>query len=390
MRKREGTMRLALLFSIAVAAVCGLVAVVGAQTPTKQSVQSVPAQQPNAQPQGSQPEASQPSDEDFTFKTSVKEVLAPVTVTTRDGNMVNGLTALDFQLLDNGKPQTITTVDNFAHPISLVVAVQANSAVEQILPQIQKIGSVFDQLVVGETGEIAVLAFDHRIRTMTPFTSDPDKIHNAFKTIRPGSTPSHLNEATTAALNMLRNRPPDRRRIVVLISESHDNGSHFRVRDVLTEAEFADVVIYTVDISHLLTSLTAKQLPNRQANIPPGGIALPAGQVMTPTLELEQNQNGNWAPVFKEMFTAVKDIFIPDPLKVYTQFTGGRQYSFMTQRGLESAVAEIGDELHSQYLLTYSPNNQDEAGFHEIQVIVDKPDLKVRTRNGYWLAAKPK
>lgn len=385
MRKREGTMRLALLFSIAAAAVCGVVAVLGAQTPTKQSVQSAPP----AQPQASQPQASQPSDDDLTFKTSVKEVLAPVTVTTRDGNMVNGLTALDFQLLDNGKPQTVT-VDTVAHPISLVVAVQANSAVEQILPQIQKIGSIFDQLVIGENGEMAVLAFDHRIQTMTPFTSDPDKIHNAFKRIRPGSNPSHLNEATTAALNMLRNRPPDHRRIVVLISESHDNGSHFRVRDVLTEAEFADVVIYTVDISHLLTSLTAKQLPNRVPNIPPGGIALPAGQVMTPTLELEQYQNGNWVPLFKEMFTAVKDIFIPDPLKVYTQFTGGRQYAFMSQRGLESAVAEIGDELHSQYLLTYSPNNQDEAGFHEIKVEVDKPDLKVRTRNGYWLAAKPK
>jgi VWFA-related protein len=382
MRKRQGTMRLALLFSIAAAAVCGVVAVLGAQTPTRQSVQSAPA---------SQPQASQPSDDETppTFQTGVKEVMAPVTVTNHDGSMVNGLTALDFHLLDNGKPQAVT-VDTLAHPISLVVAVQANSAVEEILPKIQKIGSVFDQLVTGENGEIAVLAFDHRIRTMTPFTSDPDKIHNAFKNITPGSNPSHLNEATTTALNMLRNRPPDRRRIVVLISESHDIGSHFRVRDVLTEAEFADIVIYTVDISHLITSLTAKQLPNREAIIPPGGIALPNGQVMTPTLDLEQNQNGNYVPVFKEMFTAVKDIFIPDPLKVYTKFTGGRQYSFISQRGLETAVSEIGDELHSQYLLTYSPNNQDEAGFHEIVVNVDKPGLGVRTRNGYWLAAKPK
>jgi VWFA-related protein len=384
MRKRKKTRRLALLFSIAGIVVSGVVAVLGAQT--KQSVQTPPAQPPaNVQPQ-----ASQPSGDEFpTFQTGVKEVMAPVTVTKRDGSVVNGLTALDFQLFDNGKPQTVT-VDTLAHPISLVVAVQANAAVEQILRDIQKIGSVFDQLVIGENGEMAVLAFDHRVQIMTPFTSDPDKIHNAFKNIRPGSTPSHLNEATTTALNMLRNRPPDRRRIVVLISESHDNGSHFRVRDVLTEAEFADIVIYTVDISHLLTSLETKQLPNRQANIPPGGIALPNGQVMTPTLELEQNQNGNYVPMFKEMFTAVKDIFVPDPLKVYTEFTGGRQYTFLRQRGLESAVADIGEELHSQYLLTYSPNDQDEPGFHEIKVEVDKPNLNVRTRNGYWLAAKPK
>ena len=377
-------MKKAMLLSFALLSVVALLAAQQSKKQSSTAGPSVSAQNPSVPQQSS-------DDEDLPkFVQTVKEVMAPVTVTDRDGNIVNGLTALDFRLLDNGKPQTFT-VDTLSHPISLVVAVQANSSVESILPKIQRIGSVFDQLVIGETGEMAVLAFDHRIQTMTPFTSDPDKIHDAFKKIKAGGGPSHLNEATTQALNMLRNRPPDRRRIVVLISESRDYGSHFRVRDVLTEAEFADIVIYTVDISHLLTSLTAKQLPNRaQSVIPPGGIALPNGQVMTPTLELEQNQNGNFVPVLKEMFLAVKDIFIPDPLKVYTEFTGGRQYAFMTERGLETAISEIGNELHSQYLLTYSPNDQDEAGFHEIAVqMADKPKLKVRTRNGYWLAGKP-
>ncbi len=341
------------------------------------------AQQPNAPAPGSAADDDIPK-----FSTSVKEVMAPVTVTDRDGNIVNGLTALDFRLLDNGKPQNIT-VDTLSHPISLVVAVQANANVEAILPQIRKVGSLFDQLVAGETGEIAVLAFDHRIQTMTPFTSDPDKIHDAFKNLKAGSYSSHLNEATMTALNMLRNRPKDRRRILVLISESRDIGSHYHVRDVLTEAEFADIVIYPVDISHLLTSLTSKQLPNRGPNLPPGAQHLPAGVVNTPTTDIQMNQNGNYVPLFKEMFVAVKAIFVPNPLEVYSKFTGGKEYPFFSQRGLEQAVSDIGQELHSQYLLTYSPNNQNEAGFHEIEVQVNKPDLKVRTRNGYWLAGKP-
>jgi hypothetical protein len=45
--------------------------------------------------------------------------------------------------------------------------------------------------------------------------------------------------------------------------------------------------------------------------------------------------------------------------------------------------------LHSQYLLTYSPNNQEVAGFHNIVVQVTKPDLKIRTRDGYYLAGTP-
>jgi VWFA-related protein len=376
-----------LLFS---ALLC-VVALLAAQQSTKQSSTSGSSAQPQVSGGSQQPSAPQASDDENLpkFVQTVKEVMAPVTVTDRDGKNVNGLTALDFRLLDNGKPQAIS-VDTLAHPISLVVAVQANASVERIIPQIQKIGSVFDDLVIGENGEMAVLAFDHRIQTMTPFTSDPDKIHDAFKKVKAGSYSSHLNEATMEALNMLRNRPADRRRILVLISESRDAGSHYHVRDVLTEAEFADIVIYPIDISHLLSSLTAKQLPNRQQSvIPPGGINYPNGQVNTPTLDLQQNQNGNFVPLFKEMFIAVKAIFIPNPLEVYSKFTGGREYSFMSQRGLESAVSDIGEELHSQYLLTYSPNNQEDAGFHEIEVQINKPDLKVRTRNGYWLAGKP-
>ena len=54
-----------------------------------------------------------------------------------------------------------------------------------------------------------------------------------------------------------------------------------------------------------------------------------------------------------------------------------------------SKISGIGDELHSQYLLSYSPNNQTEGGFHEIKVVVNRPKLEVRTRPGYWVAGRP-
>jgi hypothetical protein len=58
----------------------------------------------------------------------------------------------------------------------------------------------------------------------------------------------------------------------------------------------------------------------------------------------------------------------------------------MNQKELDRAVSELGEELHSQYLLTYTPNNQEESGFHTINVQVLKPDLKVRARDGYYIA----
>lgn len=316
-----------------------------------------------------------------------KFVLVPVTVTDRDGNFVSGLMPSDFRLLDNGKPQRITE-DMASHPMSLVVAIQANTEVEKILPQIKKIGSLLQAQVLGDEGEVAVLAFDHRIQTLTDFTSDPDKIAMALKKLKAGSWTSTLNDATLEAIAMLRKRPGGRRLAILLISESRDKGSQIKPREVLTQADFANVAIYSVDISKTMASLTATPAPPRPDLTPPGGKHLPGGEVNTPTTE-SQNAMGNWAPLVKDIFDSAKDAFVPNPLEIYTRYTGGRQYSFIKQGTLDRAVSEIGAELHSQYLLTYLPNNQDEGGFHAITVQVLRPDLKIRTRDGYYIAGKP-
>lgn len=314
-------------------------------------------------------------------------VMAPVIVHDAQGNIVNGLTPLDFELYDNGKLQKITE-DATTHPISMVVAVQASANMEKLLPDIRRIGSLFSGLVLGENGELAVLAYDHRVQTMAEFTSDPDKIADAFKKIKTGSTPNHLNDAAMKGVNMLRTRDKSRRRILMLIGETRDSGSSMGVRDVLTEAEFKDITVYAVEVSHLLTSLTSQHEPPRPNAIPPEARSLPAGIIATPTTDRQQNM-GDYSPIIKEIFTAVKAIFISNPQEVYTKYTGGREYSYMTQKGLQKAIADIGDEIHSQYLLTYLPNNPNEAGYHEIEVRILKPGLKVTTRPGYWSAAKP-
>jgi len=351
--------------------------------PVKVDSPPPPSSQAPAQPGQTQPGQVQPGS-DVIFRSNVRAVIAPVTVTDRDGRVVNSLTTLDFQLYDNKKLQKITE-DQATHPISLVVAIEASAEVEKIVPQVQKIGPLLSNLLIGDSGEIAVLSFDHRVQTLTGFTSDPDQINAAMKKLKPGSTSFRLNDAAMQAMNLLRNRPPTRKRILLLITESRDNGSELHVRDVLTAAEFANVVVYSVDMSHLVASLTSTAQPPRPDAIPPEARHLPAGQIGTQTTDA-QNTMGDWTPALKEIFIAAKAIFIPNPLEVYTKYTGGREYSFMTQKTLERAVADIGEELHSQYLLTYSPNNQDEAGFHEIEVRILKPGLKVRTRNGYWLA----
>jgi VWFA-related protein len=175
--------------------------------------------------------------------------------------------------------------------------------------------------------------------------------------------------------------------VVLLISESRDNGSELKSREVLSAAEFANIVIYSIDISHLVASVTAPPSPNHSVldNRPPGAVHLPAGVVETPTIQSQQNV-GNWAPVLKDIFLAAKGLIVANPLEVFTKYTGGRQFPFKTQKELERAVSNLGEELHSQYLLTYIPTNQDEAGYHNIVVQVLKPNLNIRARDGYYWA----
>jgi len=231
-----------------------------------------------------------------------------------------------------------------------------------------------------------VLAFDHRVQTLTGFTSNQDEIKAAFDKLKPGSTLNHLNDAAMTGVRMLKNRGKERKKILLLISEPRDQGSSVTVRDVLTAQEFADVVVYTVNMSHWLNQLTTKAEPNRPNPVAPEfRPPLPMGTIRTGTTDA-QNNMGNYVPAIREIYTAVKGIFIPNALEVYTKETGGREHEFASMSGLEEAIAQIGSEIHSQYMLTYLPSNGNEGGYHDIIVKVAKADVEVRTRGGYWIA----
>jgi hypothetical protein len=91
-------------------------------------------------------------------------------------------------------------------------------------------------------------------------------------------------------------------------------------------------------------------------------------------------------PVFTEVFGEAKKPFVRNPVDTFTKLTGGREFSFINQIALEHALTQLGEELHSQYFLTYHPDDLGEPGYHGIRVEVDRGGLTIRTRPGYWVA----
>jgi VWFA-related protein len=324
------------------------------------------------------------------IKVDVTEVVVPVTVLDHDNNSIAGLQPRQFRVYDNGKEQDIK-VDSTYYPISLVICVQANAAVEAVLPQIRKIGSLLEAFVVGEQGEAALIAFDARIRTLQEFTNESDNISKAVQKIYPGSTSSRMIDSVQEGVRMLRNRPRNRRRVILLIGETRDVASEARLREVLIEAQLANVNVYTVNINRLVTTVTKTPEPPRPLNRDINSMPMPGGAVATPTTVPQKTGHVGYAadfiPLLVEIFRDVKSIFVSNHAEVLTKGTGGEEFSFVKQRGLEEAISRIGAELHSQYIIDYVPNNREVDVFHELKVVVNDPRVKeVRHRPGYWLA----
>lgn len=352
------------------------------------ALMSIPAlaQAPASSPAPSTGSSDAPQMEDTTFRTHVTQIVAPTIVTDRSGNLIDGIQPAQFHLFDNGKEQNIQ-VDVTFQPLSIVVAVEVSSRVEGVMNQIKHLGSLLP-LVVGDHGEASILAFDSRLRVMQDFTTDPDKLKAAVDHLTVGNSSSRMIDAVDKGVFMLRHRPEHNRKIILLVSETRDMASEGRLRESLIDAQMSNTLIYCVNINELVSKLTEKRTEPRPDPIDITSRPTVMGQPNTPTTEAQnygvQNQV-QFAPLLKEIYTQAKRLFVDNPSEVLTKGTGGTELSFMRQRGLEDAMQRISTELRSQYLISYSPSNKDEPGFHDISVVVERSTYITKTRPGYWI-----
>ena len=325
-----------------------------------------------------------------TFRSTVDVVTVPVTVRGPKGDYVTALEKFDFKVFDNGKEQTIESFEVSFLPISMVICIQSSARVEKILPDVKKTAVLFTDMVLGEFGEAAIMAFDNRLRLMEDFTNDTEKIDKALKRITLGSAAVRLADAVYDAVRLLRRRPPNHRKIIVIISESQNNGSETSMGNALRWAQLENIMVYPVRLSTLSARILRGQQPKRSP-FPPGVNVRPSapGQVGTPTTIQQSGYDvtGNVIPIVIDLVRGVKNLIFNNPLELLAEGTGGADYSPRTEDGLQESIIQIGEDVRSQYLLTYRPNNLNERGiFHRVRVEVAYNGLKVRNRVGYFHA----
>lgn len=330
------------------------------------------------------------------FKLHSVLVNTPVTVRNAEGEMVHNLEAANFRIRDNGVEQKITHFDLGGDPISLVVVVETSSRIDPLLPELRKTGVLLTQAVAGPTGEIAMVGFDEEVKKLQDFTTSADRIERAMSRIDSGTSGAKLYDAMALGVEMLSRRPEvsatdlGHRRVMLVVAEAHDQGSETKLGEVLRRAQLENVTIYAVGLSNTRSLLQKKPEYKRPPNpAPDGTFGLPPqpGTVETPATENERYGNMDLMALAVWAVQHIHDKITSHALEVATTATGGAHYSTWKDRSIERAMDEIGGELHSQYTVTYAPTATDGEGYHEISVEVDRKDLSVRARPGYYLAA---
>jgi VWFA-related protein len=347
-------------------------------------------------PRPGQPVQQVPPDVQAKLKVRVALVNMPVTVRNAKGDMVHDLDAKDFRITDNGAAQTISHFDLGGDPLSVVILIETSSRIDPILPEIRKTGILFTQTVMSSEGEGAVVGFNDAVDKLQDFTNDGDSIENVVTHLETGTSGSKLYDAMAVGVEMLSGRMPQptadkpgKRRVMLILSETVDAGSEAKLGEVLRKAQLANVTIYSVGLSTTRSELHSKPNDPGPAPIAPPGIMTlppPPGTIQTPTTEANRNSGVDllglavWAVEHAD--NKIKD----HAMEVACTATGGAHLSTYKDRSIEKAIDEIGGELHSQYTVGYAPTDANDLGYHEIKVQVDRKNLKVRARPGYYVA----
>jgi VWFA-related protein len=318
------------------------------------------------------------------FRSTGRLVLAPTTVTDSKGRYVDGLTVEDLILYDDSVPQSIQ-MDWMTYPIDLVVAVQASENSGAVIDKLGGSGILFAQLLAADAGTTAVVSFSDSVRKHQDFTDDADAVIHALRMLRKEGGGACMLDALHESLTLLEHRPTGRRRIILVIGEKRDRGSTAKLPEVMEQAQRLNAAIYWLTYSPMLQPLTVK--PKTMEDTKPEAERIKMKQCAgcpppdTTPVPADLGPGG----IIYALGELVR-LHKPDLSALFTATSGGRTLSFLKKNALEQAIQLVGEEVHRQYILNFSPHGGEPGQYHRLRVEVkNRPDLHAKTREGYWV-----
>jgi VWFA-related protein len=335
------------------------------QNPTPSANPSTPASAGETQ---TTPPKNQPPQ--TTIRTTTIEVVVPVTVKDRSGNLVADLKRDEFRVFEDKVEQRILRLTTEPVPISMVVLIDNDlkqKDQEQVEPSLVSIVGG-----LSPNDEAFVCRFDQYFHEGKGFTKDQDTLITelrrtelASKTSAPppgdpfggptinnipapgappgaangslraigGQPTKALDDAVYEAAMLLKDRDSRKRRKIILLISDGRNGAKFNTHkyDVVREELLRQgITVYCV---------------------------------------------ATGSAYFDRRF---------DRLVSYSHDTGGDTFYGASQDSFSEFYSRITEEARNQYVLVYSPTGDTKVDYHSIEVRVRRPNLSVLARQGYY------
>ena len=298
-----------------------------------------------------------------TIRVETSEVLVPTLVQLKKGEIVYGLGPGDFRLLDNGVAQKLHVDDDLDNePVSVVVAVEKGRMAALEFDKINRLAPLIDLFLGDGSSEAAFVSFDSKPELVVPFTRDGDRLGHELRRIEPGDGGAAILDTVGFAVKLLEDRPKDYRRVLLLVSETRDHGSHdVDARRLVEQIGISNTLVLSVSFSPS-KALLLHDLKN-------GGQSANVGDLLTPLMMAIQAVRKNVA----------KEIAV---------MSGGEYAPFTTERGFEDRVQEVAKHARNRYLLSFRPTDNT-PGLHVLDVQLTRDiGARVVARASYWATEK--
>lgn len=296
----------------------------------------------NASDPGTKDSTDNPDNKLPVFRTHTDEVNLIFTVTDKHGKFIRDLKEDQFKILDNNlPPKQITHFDAETDlPLRVGLLIDASNSIRDRFQFEQQAAIEFLQQIIRPRSDRAfVLAFDEVWDLTQDFTGDLDQLTHGIQVIRPGGGTAMWDAVYFACRDKLMKEKDSFpvRRAMILVSDGDDNQSRVLRQEALDMAQRAEVIIYTIS-----TNLTSSSVDQGDKN-----------------------------------------------LKMLAEATGGRAFFPFKLQDLADAFHDIQEELRSQYVIAYKPDQFFANGqYRPVQItMADKAEKKfrVRVKRGYYV-----
>jgi VWFA-related protein len=301
--------------------------------------------------------------QETTFHSQSNVVVIPALVKNAKGEIVYGLGAKDFVVEDDGVEQA-AHLDERAEgqAVSMVVAIQRGGRANYEFPRIRGLSAMLDPMVDAGLGRVAIVEFDSRVQLVQDFSSNSEKIAENLKELQAGDGGSVIVDAVDYSVKLLERAPKERQRVLLLISETRDHGSHeAKIEDVVAEIGQSSTAVYALAFSPSRSNVLDTMRGNNVEEMHP------SPDLLAPLIMAAEAMKKNTP-------------------KTVASMTGGEYEMFATRKNFEARMIDFTNHLHSRYLLSIEPKSP-HPGLHQIKVRLRDPgDGTVLARSSYWAA----